>query len=221
MERDPFGKKVKTAFDQRKLNTTHLWGRLEKKLDAKKAKRKQFQKIAIAASIIILIGTGSPWMTSFLSSDPTKPFPKQIAKQPLNRIDDTLTNTLPLAIENVQKTIPSVKRKAVPIWKNTIPKKGYVWMQAEIKTGNEKALNDFLQNIKAEQEVRRFLEEALAGMDFEVPPSDFISAEGLLEIAEIEIAEEESLKVRILNLLESGYQGLQYVFNKPKKQQKK
>ena len=126
-----------------------------------------------------------------------------------------------MTIENVQKTIPSVKRKAVPIWKNTIPKKGYVWMQAEIKTGNEKALNDFLQNIKAEQEVRRFLEEALAGMDFEVPPSDFISAEGLLEIAEIEIAEEESLKVRILNLLESGYQGLQYVFNKPKKQQKK
>ena len=43
-------------------------------------------------------------------------------------------------------------------------------MQAEIKTANEKALKHFLENIKAEQEAHCFLEEALAGMDFEAPP---------------------------------------------------
>ena len=164
MERDSFGKKVKTAFDQRKLRTAHLWDRLEEKLDAKKAKRKPFQKIAIAAGIIMLIGTASVWMTSFLSSNP-KPFPKQVAEHPLKRIDDTLINALPLAIENVQKIIPSTKRKAVSILENAIPKKGYVWVRAEIKTANEKALKHFLENMKAEQEAHYFLEEALTGMD--------------------------------------------------------
>ena len=220
MERDPFGKKVKTAFDQRKLRTAHLWDRLEEKLDAKKSKTRLFQKIAIAFSVILLMGTASVWMTSFLSSNP-KPFPKQEVQHPLKRIDDTLINALPLAIENVQKIIPSTKRKAVSILENAIPKKGYVWVRAEIKTANEKALKHFLENMKAEQEAHYFLEEALTGMDFESPPSDFISAESLLEIAETEIAEEESLKARVLDMLESGYQGLQYVFNKPKKQRKK